>query len=212
MTVLVPAAQARAVDPWDPIWERSVREDIGSIFVPPMAAVAADGHGNAYVTGFRANGSWGSPESSSSMTLAKYGPASRLLWRRAWTLTSGFHRYAVGFDVAVSPDGRTVYVAGTQFNDSTEDGVPRIWAYTATGVLRWVHVPWGGRASAMGRAVVARRAGVVVGGFETSSDGLNAVVIAAEDNLLKGAAVQAIQNLNLALVLPELRGLADRLP
>ena len=49
--------------------------------------------------------------------------------------------------------------------------------------------------------------GVILGGFETSADGLNAVVIAAEDNLLKGAAVQAIQNLNLALALPEFEGL-----
>jgi N-acetyl-gamma-glutamyl-phosphate reductase common form len=49
--------------------------------------------------------------------------------------------------------------------------------------------------------------GVILGGFETSADGLNAVVIAAEDNLLKGAAVQAVQNLNLALGLPEFEGL-----
>ncbi len=49
--------------------------------------------------------------------------------------------------------------------------------------------------------------GVIVGGFDTSADGLNAVVIAAEDNLLKGAAVQAVQNLNLALGLPEFEGL-----
>ncbi len=51
--------------------------------------------------------------------------------------------------------------------------------------------------------------GVIVGGFDVSADGLNAVVVAAEDNLLKGAAVQAIQNLNLALGLPEFEGLVD---
>lgn len=51
--------------------------------------------------------------------------------------------------------------------------------------------------------------GVIVGGFEVSADGLNAVVIAAEDNLLKGASVQAIQNLNLALGRPEFEGLID---
>ena len=51
------------------------------------------------------------------------------------------------------------------------------------------------------------RLGVLIGGFETSDDGLNAVVIAALDNLLKGAAVQAIQNANLALGLPELEGI-----
>jgi N-acetyl-gamma-glutamyl-phosphate reductase len=46
-----------------------------------------------------------------------------------------------------------------------------------------------------------------VGGFDTSADGRNALVIAAEDNLLKGAAVQAVQNINLALGLPEFEGL-----
>jgi N-acetyl-gamma-glutamyl-phosphate reductase len=51
------------------------------------------------------------------------------------------------------------------------------------------------------------RPGVLIGGFATSSDGLNAVVVAAEDNLLKGAAVQAVQNLNLGLGLPELEGI-----
>jgi len=52
------------------------------------------------------------------------------------------------------------------------------------------------------------RAGVIIGGFNVSEDGKNAVVVAAEDNLLKGAAVQAIQNVNLALELPELMGIA----
>jgi len=51
------------------------------------------------------------------------------------------------------------------------------------------------------------RLGVLVGGFETSGDGLNAVVVAALDNLLKGAAVQAIQNVNLALGLAEFEGI-----
>jgi N-acetyl-gamma-glutamyl-phosphate reductase len=53
----------------------------------------------------------------------------------------------------------------------------------------------------------ADQAGVILGGFETSADGLNAVVVAAEDNLLKGAAVQAIQNVNLALGHGEFDGL-----
>lgn len=51
------------------------------------------------------------------------------------------------------------------------------------------------------------RAGVLLGGFGLSADGRNAVVVAAEDNLLKGAAVQAIQNLNLALGIDEYSGL-----
>ncbi|WP_425407729.1 N-acetyl-gamma-glutamyl-phosphate reductase [Hyphococcus sp.] len=54
----------------------------------------------------------------------------------------------------------------------------------------------------------AGRKGVLIGGFAVSENGMNAVVIAAEDNLLKGAAVQAIQNVNLALGLDEMKGLA----
>ena len=49
--------------------------------------------------------------------------------------------------------------------------------------------------------------GVLIGGIDVSEDGRNAVVVAAEDNLLKGAAVQALQNLNLALGLPETSGI-----
>ncbi len=52
------------------------------------------------------------------------------------------------------------------------------------------------------------RKGVLIGGFGVSEDGRNAVIVAAEDNLLKGAAVQAIQNINLALGLRELTGIA----
>ncbi|MGE0409283.1 MAG: N-acetyl-gamma-glutamyl-phosphate reductase [Amphiplicatus sp.] len=51
------------------------------------------------------------------------------------------------------------------------------------------------------------RLGVVIGGFAIGAEGGHAVVVAAEDNLLKGAAVQAIQNLNLALGVGELEGL-----
>ncbi len=48
--------------------------------------------------------------------------------------------------------------------------------------------------------------GVTVGGFTVS--GTRAVVVATIDNLLKGAATQALQNANLALGLPELAGIA----
>ena len=51
------------------------------------------------------------------------------------------------------------------------------------------------------------RLGVLIGGLDTSVDGRNAVVVAALDNLLKGAAVQAIQNVNLALGLAEFEGI-----
>ncbi|HEX6300779.1 MAG TPA: N-acetyl-gamma-glutamyl-phosphate reductase [Acidimicrobiia bacterium] len=49
--------------------------------------------------------------------------------------------------------------------------------------------------------------GVLIGGTSVSEDGLGLTVVAVEDNLLKGAAVQAVQNLNLALGVPETSGI-----
>ena len=49
--------------------------------------------------------------------------------------------------------------------------------------------------------------GVLIGGTTVSDDGLGLTVVAVEDNLLKGAAVQAVQNLNLALGIPETSGI-----
>lgn len=57
---------------------------------------------------------------------------------------------------------------------------------------------------------VSRIAGkhhVEIGGFSLSQDGRRLVVVATEDNLLKGAATQALQNLNLAFGLDELTGI-----
>jgi N-acetyl-gamma-glutamyl-phosphate reductase common form len=57
---------------------------------------------------------------------------------------------------------------------------------------------------------VSRIAGaqhVEVGGFTLSADGRRLVVIATEDNLLKGAATQALQNLNLAFGFDEFAGI-----
>lgn len=54
---------------------------------------------------------------------------------------------------------------------------------------------------------IAGRHGVEIGGFALSADSRRLVVVATLDNLLKGAATQALQNLNLALGLPELTGI-----
>ena len=57
---------------------------------------------------------------------------------------------------------------------------------------------------------VSRIAGahhVELGGFTLSGDGKRMVVVASEDNLLKGAATQALQNLNLAFGLDEFEGI-----
>lgn len=54
---------------------------------------------------------------------------------------------------------------------------------------------------------IAGRHGAEIGGISLSSDRRRLVVVATIDNLLKGAATQAMQNLNLALELPELLGI-----
>ena len=59
--------------------------------------------------------------------------------------------------------------------------------------------PWVGR--------IAGAHHVELGGFTLSGDGRRLVVVATEDNLLKGAATQAMQNLNLAFGLDEFAGI-----
>ncbi|MDI9239487.1 N-acetyl-gamma-glutamyl-phosphate reductase [Lysobacter sp. LF1] len=54
---------------------------------------------------------------------------------------------------------------------------------------------------------IAGRHHVELGGFTLSPDGRRLVVVATEDNLLKGAATQALQNLNLAFGLDEWTGI-----
>lgn len=54
-------------------------------------------------------------------------------------------------------------------------------------------------------SAVAGRHGARIGGFSTQ--GVRAVVVCTLDNLLKGAATQAMQNVNLALGLPEHSGI-----
>ncbi len=60
-------------------------------------------------------------------------------------------------------------------------------------------VPWVSQSSG--------KHGVKIGGFTLSDDGKRLVVVLTLDNLLKGAATQAIQNLNLAFGLDELAGI-----
>lgn len=54
---------------------------------------------------------------------------------------------------------------------------------------------------------IAGRHGVEIGGLALSADGRRMVVVATLDNLLKGAATQALQNLNLAFGYPETAGI-----
>jgi N-acetyl-gamma-glutamyl-phosphate reductase common form len=54
---------------------------------------------------------------------------------------------------------------------------------------------------------IAGRHHVEMGGFALSDDGRRLVAVATEDNLLKGAATQALQNLNMAFGLDEFLGI-----
>src|SRR5688572_4662986 len=56
-------------------------------------------------------------------------------------------------------------------------------------------------------SAIADQHHVDLGGFALSDDGRRLVVIATEDNLLKGAATQALQNLNLAFGFDEMAGI-----
>jgi N-acetyl-gamma-glutamyl-phosphate reductase len=55
---------------------------------------------------------------------------------------------------------------------------------------------------------IQEKHGVVIGGLSVASGGLHAVVVAVIDNLLGGAATQALRNLNLALGFPENTGVS----
>jgi len=56
---------------------------------------------------------------------------------------------------------------------------------------------------------VAGKHHVAIGGLSVASDGKHVVVVATIDNLLGGAATQALRNVNLALGFPEREGLDD---
>lgn len=57
---------------------------------------------------------------------------------------------------------------------------------------------------------IAGKHGVEVGGFGVHSSGKRVVVNATIDNLLKGAATQCLQNMNLALGFAEFEGIPCR--
>jgi N-acetyl-gamma-glutamyl-phosphate reductase len=57
-------------------------------------------------------------------------------------------------------------------------------------------------------SAIANLHGAILGGFALDAVGTRLVVVCVLDNLLKGAATQALQNLNLAFGLPQLEGIA----
>lgn len=57
-------------------------------------------------------------------------------------------------------------------------------------------------------SAIAGKPGALVGGFTMGEAGRRVVLVSVLDNLLKGAATQALQNLNLAFGFPETQGIA----
>lgn len=86
----------------------------------------------------------------------------------------------------------------------SEAEVKRIYLtfYADAPLVRVVdEAPWVSR--------IAGRHHVEIGGFVVAPGGKRVVVVATLDNLLKGAATQALQNLNLALGFTETEGISD---
>ena len=112
--------------------------------------------------------------------------------------------HAVEFMPAVAPHFRGITMTvNAHLDRSFElDEIRALYrrAYVREPLVRVQdEVPWVSR--------IAGQHGVVIGGFTLSSDGRRMVVVSVLDNLLKGAATQALQNLNLAIGLPELTGI-----
>ncbi|MFA6984799.1 MAG: Asd/ArgC dimerization domain-containing protein, partial [Arenimonas sp.] len=110
----------------------------------------------------------------------------------------------VEFVPAVAPHfrGITMTVNMHLSHALTLEEVKRIYRtrYSSEPLINVIDdVPWVSR--------IAGRHGVEIGGFTLSADGRRLVLVATLDNLLKGAATQAVQNLNLAFGLAETTGI-----
>jgi N-acetyl-gamma-glutamyl-phosphate reductase len=110
-------------------------------------------------------------------------------------------RVPVEFMPHVAPHFRGITMTVNLWLDrihTREEVVAAYQAYYANEPLIEVidEAPWVSR--------IAGRHGVQIGGVDVAPGGKRVVVVATLDNLLKGAATQAMQNLNLALGLDEL--------
>lgn len=112
--------------------------------------------------------------------------------------------HAVEFMPHVAPHFRGLTVTANLHLDqpsTMDDVVTRYEArYRDEPLVRMVgEAPWVSR--------IAGRHHAEIGGFSLSEDGRRLVVVATLDNLLKGAATQAVQNLNIAFGLAETAGI-----
>ncbi|MFT3898487.1 MAG: N-acetyl-gamma-glutamyl-phosphate reductase [Thermomonas sp.] len=113
-------------------------------------------------------------------------------------------RHAVEFMPHVAPHFRGLTItANLHLREPMAPGIVRaryLDRYADEPLVDIVdNAPWVSR--------IANRHHVDIGGFALSDDGRRLVVVATEDNLLKGAATQALQNLNMAFALEEFEGI-----
>lgn len=113
-------------------------------------------------------------------------------------------RHAVEFMPHVAPHFRGLTITANLHLSApmTREQIVAIYrgAYADEPLVRVLDdAPWVSR--------IAGRHHVEIGGFALSDDGRRLVVVSTEDNLLKGAATQALQNLNLAFGLAETTGI-----
>jgi N-acetyl-gamma-glutamyl-phosphate reductase len=92
-----------------------------------------------------------------------------------------------------------MHIAGGLTLDEVRERYRRAYAGEALVAVQ-DEVPWVSR--------IAGRPGALLGGFELADEGRRLVMVAVLDNLLKGAATQALQNINRALGLAETTGIA----
>ena len=154
VTAMLVGAVAPASAAGDVVWHRSLDAS--------FQAVVTDANGHIYAAGFAPRGADSPFGRPLVMVLAKFDPQGDRMWTRTWRSAEEGFLHAIGWDVAISPDGRTVYVGGAQIGDSWEYSRPRLWAFSSAGALRWTRaMPIGG----MVDAVAGRSAGVVAAGY-----------------------------------------------
>ena len=175
--------------------------------IAPLAGLLADTPVQCFgVSGYSGAGTSPSEKNDPDAlrdNLIPYAPTGHVHEREA----SAQLRHPVQFMPHVAPHFRGLTVtANLMLREATTLEVVRArytLAYAGEPLVELVdEAPWVSR--------IAGRHGARIGGIALGEDGQRVVVVAVLDNLLKGAATQALQNLNLALGADELAGIPWR--
>ncbi|CAD6906002.1 unnamed protein product [Tilletia controversa] len=155
------------------------------------------------------------------VTLPKVTPESLGGGIRPYSLTDHIHEREAGFHLShlLSPEGEKLKVA---FIPSVAPWFQGIISTASVSLKRKVTAKevkalfeefYGGEPLVELRSAVPEikdiflKNGVKIGGFQVHSDGDRVVLVGVLDNLLKGAATQCLQNLNIALGYEETAGI-----